>query len=112
MIKIDPQKRQIDIGVHDLIEAGAQAGDLHVQLAWRAKTRMREGQKIHQEYQALRAKQDAHFRAEVLVRYELVYRDWDIRISGRMDGYTQEGDLLVIEEIKLKSLQYIIAGLM
>ena len=104
MIKIDPQKRRIDIGVHDLIEAGAQTGDLHVQLAWRAKTRMKEGQKIHQEYQELRAKQDANFRAEVLVRYEMVYRDWDIRISGRMDGYTQEGDMLVIEEIKSSTL--------
>lgn len=104
MIKIDPQKRRIDIGVHDLIEAGAQTGDLHLQLAWRAKTRMKEGQKIHLEYQTLRAKQDANFRAEVLVRYEMVYRDWEIRVSGRMDGYTQEGDLLVIEEIKSSTL--------
>ena len=104
MIKIDPQKRRINIGVHDLIEAGAQTGDLNIQLAWRAKTRMKEGQKIHQEYQALRAKQDANFRAEVLVRYEMVYRDWDIRIAGRMDGYTQEGDVLVIEEIKSSTL--------
>ena len=93
MIKIDPQKRRIDIGVHDLIEAGDQTGDLYVQLAWRAKTRMKEGQKIHQEYQTLRAKQDANFRAEVLVRYEMVYRDWDIRIL-RMDGYTQEGYIM------------------
>ena len=50
MIKVDPQKRRIDIGVHDLIEAGAPTGDLQVRLAWRAKTRMREGQRIHHFY--------------------------------------------------------------
>lgn len=105
MIKFDPLKRKIEIGVHDLIDAGPSTGDLQLQLAWRAKTRMKEGQKIHQEYQALRAKQDQHFQAEVLVRYDLIFRNWEVRISGRIDGYTQEGDVLVVEEIKSCVLQ-------
>jgi len=104
MIKFDPIQHTIDIGVHDLIDAGPPAGDLHIPMAWRSKTRMKEGQKIHTLYQKLRAEQDVHFQAEVTVRYVLVYKDWEITISGRLDGYTQEKDMLVVEEIKSSTL--------
>ena len=100
MIRFDDQERTLELGVHDLIEAGPPSGSLTLQVAWSARARMRAGQEVHTAYQAAQAEVDRWFEAEVTIRHRVVVAGWEVVISGRMDGLTREGDLVVAEEIK------------
>jgi DNA excision repair protein ERCC-2 len=63
--------------------------------------RMWLGQAIHSRYQGEAEGEDATYRREVSVRYEFVYRGWQVVVRGRVDGLRHEPDgALVVEEIK------------
>ena len=100
MLRFDDQERTLELGVHDLIEAGPPRGDLRLQVAWSARARMRAGQVVHTRWQAARGEEDAGFQREVMLRHRLVVRGWEVTISGRVDGLSEEGDYLVVEEVK------------
>lgn len=100
MLRFDDAKQVVDIGVHDLIDAGPREGHLQLQVAWSARTRMKAGQDIHTAYQAERAGSDEEFQREVTLRRRLVVRDWECRVQGRVDGLTREGERTIVEEIK------------
>ena len=104
MLRFYPEKKVLEIGVHDLIDAGPPKGDLRLQVAWRAQTRMREGQKVHRAYQDQKRLDDPNFEAEATIKYTLVCRKWEVRISGRIDGLIQLHDRVVVEEIKSISM--------
>ncbi len=104
MLRFNDTDRCLDLGVHDLIEAGPPSGNLVMQVAWTARARMRAGQRVHTDWQAERAEEDAHFEREVSIRHKLVVRDWEVTISGRIDGLSNEGGFAVVEEVKSTAL--------
>jgi DNA excision repair protein ERCC-2 len=100
VLRFDDAARTLGLGVHDLIDAGPARGDLRLQVAWSARARMRAGQVVHTRWQDAKAADDAEFQREVTLRHLLMVRDWEVTISGRVDGLSQEGDYLVVEEVK------------
>jgi len=104
VLRFDDDARTLELGVHDLLEAGPPSGHLSMQAAWSARARMRAGQEAHTTWQAARAQDDAGFQREVPIRHRLVVADWEVSISGRLDGLSQEGDQLVVEEAKSTAL--------
>jgi len=104
VLRIDDDERLLEIGVHDLIDAGPQHGHLRLQVAWSARTRMKAGQQVHTAWQAERAAEDAGFRREVTLRRRIVVRGWECCIQGRVDGLSEEGGRMVVEEVKSTTL--------
>ena len=100
MLRFDDQSRLLELGVHDLIEAGPPSGHLSLQAAWSARVRMRAGQQAHVSWQAERMLEDDEFKAEVTLRHRVVVAGWEVVVSGRIDGLTREGDYVVAEELK------------
>lgn len=61
------------------------------------------GTEIHQRVQALRATEFPNYKAEVFVSHEFVSEGYTFEVSGRMDGFFEEGEYskkTKIEEIK------------
>lgn len=104
MLRFDDARRTLDLGVHDLLEAAAPAGDLRISLAWSSATRMRAGQRAHQAWQKGQAEQVEGYAAEVTVRHRLSLEGWEIALSGRADGLYLEGETWVVEELKTTAL--------
>lgn len=104
MLRFDDQNRLLKIGVHDLIDAGPSSGHLRMQVNWSGRTRMQMGTDIHNRWQDARTAEDASFRREVRIQHSLVVRDWEVRISGRVDGLSEQGGRIVIEEVKSSTL--------
>ncbi len=100
MLRFDDAARTLELGVHDLIDAGPPRGDLRLQVAWSAKARMRAGQQAHSRWQTAREAEDGGFQREVTLRHRLVVRGWEVTISGRVDGLSDEGGVAVVEEVK------------
>lgn len=97
------------LGVHDLVDAGPQRGDLRMVAS--SVARMQAGQRVHTEYQAQRAEADTRFRAEVPVKVEFACRGWTVRVQGRLDGLTERDGVAVIEEVKSTGLPgHVLAG--
>lgn len=104
MLRFRDAERQLELGVHDLVDAGPPMGNLQLAVAWSARLRMKAGVEVHGRYQRDRALEDESFQREVTVRHRLVVRGWEVTISGRIDGLSQEGDTLVVEEVKSTAL--------
>lgn len=104
MLRFSNTDRTLELGVHDLIDAGPPSGHLRLQVAWSARARMRAGQVVHTAWQAERALEDDDFEREVTIRHTLVVRGWEVTISGRIDGLSVEGGRRVVEEVKSTAL--------
>jgi DNA excision repair protein ERCC-2 len=99
-VRVDFDSRQLFCSVHDLIEEpslrrfGLERGD--------GFRRMWLGQDIHIRRADLRAGEDPNYRAEVWVSHRLTQGQWDITISGRIDGLSvdRKGKQATIEEVK------------
>jgi len=64
------------------------------------------GQMAHSAYQSHRGFEDPNFSKEVQVKHRLMVNDWEVVITGRMDGLSYEGDHYVVEEVKSSALHY------
>ena len=104
MLRFDDAARTLELGVHDLLAAGASSGDLQISLAWSSATRMRAGQRAHTSWQRGRAEVEPSYASEVTVRHRVRVGDWEVVISGRIDGLYEEGDYTVVEELKSTAL--------
>jgi DNA excision repair protein ERCC-2 len=104
MIRFQNEQRKLYIGVHDLLDAGPPKGDLYMQVAWSQKKRMKEGQRIHTQYQNAAIQEDISFQREVKISHRILVRNWEVVISGRIDGLRRENEKLVVEEIKSSTL--------
>ncbi len=96
----------MELSVHDVVDAGPASGHLNMAIGFAGRHRMAAGVAAHQVYQSHRASADEAFAAEVTIRHRMLVRDWEVVISGRMDGLTQEGDHYVVEEVKSSALGY------
>ncbi len=104
MLRFDDARKTLDLGVHDLLEASAPRGDLRISLAWSATTRMRAGQRAHVAWQQRQGEVVAGYASEVTVRLKLMVEGWEVTLSGRLDGLYEEGEVLVVEELKTTAL--------
>ena len=94
------------MSVHDVVDAGPPSGHLSMAVAYAGRARMAAGQVAHKVYQSHRGNEDAHFQAEVRVEFRRMVGEWEVLITGRMDGLSQEGDHWVVEEVKSSALGY------
>jgi len=88
------------MSVHDVIDAGPALGHLSMSSGFSGRARMVAGVTAHSVYQGHRAHEDPEFDQEVSMSHRLMVGDWEVVISGRMDGLSREGGHLVVEEIK------------
>lgn len=88
------------MSVHDVVAVGPPTGDLSMALGWTGRSRMMAGVAAHRAYQAVRHEHDDEFEAEVQVKHRLLVDEWEVLITGRMDGLSREGDYWVVEEVK------------
>jgi DNA excision repair protein ERCC-2 len=99
-VRIDFDARSITCSVGDLVHEstyrriGVERGD--------GFRRMWIGQDIHSRRAEERAGEDPHYRPEVYVSYRSVVREWDVTVSGRIDGLSVDParNLITIEEVK------------
>ncbi len=100
MIQWDDQARTAKLGVQDLLDTrGGPDGGLG-SLAASPQARARLGQLVHRSWQAERQEEEPDYQREVTIRQVMAVRDWTCVISGRIDGVSREGGLLVVEEVK------------
>ncbi len=104
MLRFDDAARTLELGVHDLLEAGPPSGHLSMQAAWSARARMRAGQEAHTAWQDARAAVDDSFQREVSLVHRVVVLGWEVAISGRIDGLSEEGEHTIVEELKSTAL--------
>ncbi len=83
------------IAVRSLVEVVLRSGDLDMRFA--APGRSLEGIRIHKQIQQKRAD---GYRAEVPVSMEVEAPDFNLAVSGRIDGVWETEEELIIEEIK------------
>ncbi len=86
---------KIKIGVRNLIEFVMRSGD--IDSAYRSTLRMQEGIKAHQRIQKTYGPK---YRAEYHFRDITVLDDIEFELEGRADGFMEDGDNFLIDEIK------------
>ena len=99
-MRIDHDKREILCSVGDLVypvtyrRIGVERGD--------GFRRMWIGQDIHNQRAELRAAGDVNYRAEVHVVHRVTHQNWNVTITGRVDGLSvdTEKQTVSIEEVK------------
>ena len=100
MLRFHDADRRLELGVHDLIDAGpGRHGGLQAEVA-----RRRAGQQVHTAWQTEREQEDVDFEREVTIRHTLIVRGWEVTISGRVDGLSLEAGRRVVEEVKSTTL--------
>src|SRR4030095_13155604 len=94
----------LELGVRDLLEIGPRRGDLELDgvIATRARLAAR-GEAARQGHSG-RELEDERFQREVAIRHRVVVKGWEVTISGRIDGLTEESDRWVVEELKSTAL--------
>lgn len=99
-MRIDHDQQQIFCSVGDLIHEatyrriGVERGD--------GFRRMWIGQDIHHQRAEERAETDPNYRSELCVSFRSTVREWDITISGRIDGISidKKEQTVLLEEVK------------
>jgi DNA excision repair protein ERCC-2 len=99
-VRIDWDARSIHCSVGDLVyestyrRIGVERGD--------GFRRMWIGQDIHSRRAEERAGEDPHYRPEVHVSYRACVRNWNVTVTGRIDGLSvdPEKGRITIEEVK------------
>lgn len=104
MLRFDDNRRTLELGVRNLLEIGPRRGDLELDAVIATRARLAAGVEAHQSWQTARGLEDERFQREVTIRHRLVVNGWDVTISGRIDGLTEEAERWVVEELKSTAL--------
>ena len=99
-MRVDHDKRELICSVGDLVypatyrRIGVERGD--------GFRRMWIGQDIHTRRAETRASEDANYRSEVHVIHRVTHENWNVTITGRVDGLSvhPETQTVSIEEVK------------
>ncbi|MDQ6800659.1 MAG: ATP-dependent DNA helicase [Acidobacteriota bacterium] len=103
-MRVDHDKREIICSVGDLVypttyrRIGVERGD--------GFRRMWIGQDIHSRRAELRAADDVNYRAEVHVVHRVVHQNWNVTITGRVDGLSIDAANHVVSIEEVKSLHF------
>ncbi len=99
-VRVDHDKREIICSVGDLVypttyrRIGVERGD--------GFRRMWIGQDIHTRRAEVRAAEDKNYRAEVHVVHRITHQNWNVTVTGRIDGLSVDAaqQVVAIEEVK------------
>ena len=103
-VRVDHDKREIICSVGDLVypttyrRIGVERGD--------GFRRMWIGQDIHSRRAELRAADDVHYRAEVHVVHRVTHQNWNITITGRVDGLSIDAANRTVSIEEVKSIHF------
>ena len=97
-IRFDPTTRTLWLSIGDLVDTTAFPGS--VPLTPRLRTRAAMGRDTHVVHQAAQQEALPSYRAEVTIRQQLLVDDYTVHLQGRIDGLYEDGDTLIVEEIK------------
>lgn len=91
-------KYQLNISVRNLVEFVMRSGDIDNRATGRSSVdAMAEGTRIHKMIQK---EGGANYKAEVSLKMNLQFENYDIQLEGRADGIITEKDKVTIDEIK------------
>ena len=97
-IRFDPTTCTLWLSIGDLVDTTAFPGSVH--LTPRLRTRAAMGRETHTVHQAAQQAALPSYRAEVTIRQQFLVDDYTVHLQGRIDGLYEDGDLLIVEEIK------------
>lgn len=99
MIRYDPHKQLLRLGVGDLVHYGEEPALRHVPAM---ATRLAAGSREHGQWrsEAMAETESTDFLAEVSLVYETSLKGNRVVVEGRVDGLRREGERLVVEEVK------------
>ena len=103
-MRVDYDKREIVCSVGDLVypisyrRIGVERGD--------GFRRMWIGQDIHTRRAELRAADDVNYRAEVHVVHRVSHQNWDVTITGRVDGLSVDSTACSVSIEEVKSIHF------
>ena len=92
-----PAERIVDISVRDVVEFVLRTGGLAGSGQFTGPNRALEGTRAHIKLQKSRP---ADYQTEVAVSREMDAGDFILKLRGRIDALQEQGDTLLIEEIK------------
>ena len=92
-------KAQTRISVRNMIEFLLRSGDIHVAMS--STRQLQQGTQIHRKLQA-EAGED--YQAEVRLTLETEFDGFSILVEGIADGILQDGEKVIIDEIKSTSM--------
>lgn len=87
---------QLSLSVHDVVDFVLRTGDLDSRIFNRAT--MQVGTDMHRQYQ--QEKTIPGYHRELLLQSEYVDQDLTFLITGKADGLYEDGDCVVVEEVK------------
>jgi DNA excision repair protein ERCC-2 len=96
-IRFDQLTRSLWLSVGDLITSAFPGG---MPLVPMLRQRAAMGREIHTAHQAEQLAAQPSYRAEVAIQHQLMVDDYTVHIQGRIDGLYDEGNTLIVEEIK------------
>ncbi len=103
-MRVDYDKREILCSVGDLVypttyrRIGVERGD--------GFRRMWIGQDIHSRRAELRAADDVNYRAEVHVVHRVIHQNWNVTITGRIDGLSVDAEKQAVSIEEVKSIHF------
>ncbi|MGE3539496.1 MAG: helicase C-terminal domain-containing protein [Candidatus Tectimicrobiota bacterium] len=97
-IRFDPTTRTLWLSIGDLVESTGFPGS--IALTPRLRTRAALGREVHTTRQAEQQAAVASYRSEVTIRQQLQVDDYTVHLQGRIDGLYEDGNTLIVEEIK------------
>jgi DNA excision repair protein ERCC-2 len=97
-MRFDPAIRTLWLSVGELAAAADFPGA--VSLAPRLRQRAAMGRQVHSTHQAEQLAEMPTYHAEVAIHHQLVVDDYTVHVQGRIDGLYEDGETLVVEEIK------------
>lgn len=92
-------KAQIRISVRNMIEFLLRSGDIHIAMS--STRQLQQGTKIHRK---LQAETGEDYQAEVRLSLETEFEEFSILVEGIADGILQDGEKIIIDEIKSTSV--------
>jgi len=99
-IRANDDDRTLFLSVRDLVEEGAPAGHLTLEVVQSRAARAAAGRAAHVSWQAERSFAAEDYRAEVWLERTLQVDGWTVVLQGRADGVHEEGGHTVVEEVK------------
>jgi DNA excision repair protein ERCC-2 len=97
-MRFDPATHALWLSVGELAAAADFPGA--VSLAPRLRQRAAMGRQVHSTHQAEQLAETPTYHSEVAIHHQLVVDDYTVHIQGRIDGLYEDGETLVVEEIK------------
>src|SRR5437867_6863498 len=97
-IRFDPTTRTLWLSIGDLVDTAAFPGSMPLTPMLRSRAAM--GRETHVVHQAAQQAALPSYRAEVTIRQQLLVDDYTVHLQGRIDGLYEDGDTLIVEEIK------------